>query len=193
MPVRTAKIGAAKASAARPSAVNRVHQPFLGRPHHYCDCPMDPAKCRRGLSLVDLVISVLLMGILTATAAPRFAAVLERYRAQAAAERIQADLNLAREAAVSSSATVTIKFAPSTDNYNIPDLAHLDASGETYVVELTGAPYWARLNGADLGGDLILLFNRFGAPDSGGTITVQSGSAVQTVTVDPDTGRGSIP
>jgi len=142
--------------------------------------------------LLDVVVSVLIIGIIAASAGPRLAGTLEFYRAQTAAERIQADLALARETARSNSSPVEVQFAPATNDYSIPAISHLDTPGLTYAVEID-VSYNATLVSATLGGDSSLTFDRYGKPDSGGTITVQSGSTQQTVTIDPDTGRGSIP
>ena len=147
---------------------------------------------RSGLSLLDVVISVLIIGVLAASAGPRFAGTLEFYRAQSAAERIQADLGLARESARSNSSPVAVQFSPATDDYTIPAISHLDSPGLTYAVDIDAA-YDAEIVSAVLGGDSVLTFDRYGQPDSGGTVTVQSGGTQQTVTVDSDTGRGSIP
>ena len=147
---------------------------------------------RSGLSLLDIVVSVLIIGVLAASAGPRFAGTLEFYRTQTAAERIQIDLNLAREFAISTSSTVLVQFSPATDNYSIPTMSHLDSPSLPYAVEIDAA-YDAEIVSALLGGDSAIQFDLYGQPDSGGTITVQSGGTLQTVTVDPDTGRGFIP
>lgn len=143
--------------------------------------------------MAELVITVLIIGILAAGTAPKFAGTLHRYRADSAARRIRADLGLARQHAISSSAALTVQFVPATDGYSIPGLDDIDHSGQAYAIDLTEYPYNAGLLSATLGGDSDVQFDRFGQPDSGGTITVQSGSFQQTVTLDPDTGKAMIP
>ena len=146
-----------------------------------------------GFTLAELVITVLIMGILAAVAAPKFADNLHRIRAESAAKRIKVDLGLARQNAISRSSTQTVQFTPATDDYTLPGMADLDHSSQTYSVDLAAAPYNAVLVSATLGGDSDVQFDQYGQPDSGGTITVESGAFKKTVTVHPDTGQASIP
>ncbi len=148
---------------------------------------------RNGVTLIDVVITVLIIGILAAGASPKFANTLHRIRAESAARRIIVDLELARQNAMSSSATQTVQFTPATDDYTLSGMTDLDHSSQTYSVDLAAAPYNAVLVSATLGGDSDVQFDYYGQPDSGGTITVKSGGFQQTVTVDPDTGKASIP
>ncbi len=148
---------------------------------------------KRGFTLVELVIVVLIMGILASVVAPKYAHTLQRYRAETAANRVKADLGLAREHAISSSTNQSIVFASSTISYALPGLAHFDHRSQTYSVELAEAPYNATALSTDLGGDATLQFDHYGQPDGGGTITVHVGSLQRTVTVDPDTGKVTVP
>ncbi len=154
--------------------------------------PVD-TRTSRGFTLVEVVIVVLILGILAAVAAPRFAGALHRARAEEAAKRIQVDLGYAREKAISSSSPLTVSFTPLTDDYTIPVLADLNRPGRQYAVALNSSPYNAALVSATLGGDGDVQFDRYGIPDSGGTITVESGGYQQTVTVNADTGKATIP
>ena len=152
------------------------------------------SKVRRaGFTLVEIVITVLIMGILTAVAAPKFADTLHRTRAESAAKRIKVDLGLARQNAISRSLTQTVKFTPATDDYTLPGMADLNHSSQTYSVDLAAAPYNAVLVSANLGGDSDVQFDHYGQPDSCGTITVESGAFPTPVIVHPDTGQASIP
>lgn len=146
----------------------------------------------RGFSLIEMMIVVLIIGIVVASVAPRFAASLELYRVQAAAQRIQADLSLAREYAISTSNPVTVEFSPSTEDYTIPVLDHLDSQNQIYRVDLVDA-YDAELISATLGSDATLEYDHFGQPDSDGTIVLQSGATQQVLTIDADTGMGAVP
>ncbi len=43
-----------------------------------------------------------------------------------------------------------------------------------------------------MGGDVQLIFDGYGVPDSGGLITVQVGDATRTVAINPDTGSAEV-
>jgi Tfp pilus assembly protein FimT len=139
------------------------------------------------------VITVLIIGILAAVAAPKFSNSVQRLRAESAAKRIKANLGFARQNAVSTSSSQPVQFSPATNGYTLPGMADLNHSSQTYSVDLAAAPYNAVLVSATLGGDSDVQFNQYGQPDSGGMVTVESGGFQQAVSVDPDTGKASIP
>ncbi|MCC6494332.1 MAG: prepilin-type N-terminal cleavage/methylation domain-containing protein [Pirellulales bacterium] len=148
---------------------------------------------RSGFTLVELVISVLILGILTSTAAPKFAAALQRFRVTAACRRIKADLALSRQAAMAQSTTQSVQFTPGSGAYSLSGLGGLDRPSAAYTVDLALAPYNVRILSAPLGGDATVQFDYFGQPDSGGVITVGCGAATAAVTIDSSTGLASIP
>ncbi len=159
----------------------------------HCDNHCAQGTARRAFTLIDLVVTMLIIGILTAVAAPKFASALHRTRVEQAAKRIQIDLRYARQNAISRSSNLIVQFNSATDSYTIPALPDLNRPGRPYSVALQSAPYSATLVSASLGLDSDILFDRFGNPDSGGTITVASGGYLQTVTIDPETGKAASP
>lgn len=153
----------------------------------------NPEKTRRaGFTLVELVIVVMIVGIVAAVAAPRYAATISRYRVEAAAKRIEIDLKLARRQAKIASAGQSIQFDTVAHSYVLPGVPHIDHPNLDYRVELAKTPYDSSITLVNFGGDAELLFDGYGCPDSAGTVVVQSGEYQKTVVVDPDTGEAKV-
>lgn len=147
---------------------------------------------RAGFSLLELVIVLGIVMALAVMAAPLYGNSLSRYRAEMAANRIAADLNLARRRARTSSASCSVVFNPATDTYSIPGMAGLRRSSATYVVQVGDAPHRADLVSADFGGNTTVVFDAYGVPDAGGTVVVKSGCFTRTVTLDAGSGRAEV-
>lgn len=68
------------------------------------------SRNRCGLTLIELVMVVLIIGILTALSAPRISASLDTRSVDAATSLLQAELKGAQQLAMTRSSTVTIDF-----------------------------------------------------------------------------------
>jgi prepilin-type N-terminal cleavage/methylation domain-containing protein len=152
-----------------------------------------PGVNRRAFTLVELVVVVLLMGIFAAVATPKFNAALSRSRVEAACQRIKADLAWARQTALTKSAAQAVEFFISPAKYTVTGVADLDRSTAAYSIALDDTTYRTSVVSATLGSDAIVQFDRYGQPDSGGTITLRSGGVTRTVTIDAATGVASTP
>lgn len=150
-------------------------------------------RSKAGLTLLDVVIATLIVGILAAIAAPRFAGSISRLKAEAAAQRVQMDLELIRERSLSDSASYTVVFTPASNSYAIAGFPHPDHPNSDYSVQLSESPYEATIYAVSLGGGSSITFDRFGVPDTGGTITVESGGHQVELSVDAETGRATFP
>lgn len=148
---------------------------------------------RTAATYVDLVLVVLIVGILAAVASPKFNEALEKQQAEAAARRIRDDLMLVRSEAVARSQDLTVAFDAVAESYTVAGLESVDRPGQTYEIVLNQSPYSADLVSVNFGGNTMVTFNRFGDVDSGGAVTVGSTSYQQTVTVNSETGRATIP
>ncbi len=146
----------------------------------------------RSFTLVDLVMAMAIIVIVAAIATPRYANALTRYRAEAAAHRVAADFQLARQTAKSTSSSRTVRFDAANHSYVIPDVRELDTAGTSYRVQLQDPPYQAQFAFVDFGADAKLTFDGFGIPDSGGFVIVQAGDYQYTVVVDPETGVAEV-
>lgn len=145
-----------------------------------------------GFSLLELLLVLAIMATLTAIAIPRYQGSLARYRADLAAHRIVADLTQAQSSARAASASRTVTFSIAGNTYQIPELSSLDGNSGSYSVALSERPYEAGLVSANFGGDAQIVFNGWGIPDSGGTVTLAVGTEQRTVALDTETGRASI-
>ena len=146
-----------------------------------------------GYSAVELVIVIMLIGIFSAVAIPRYVDSLSAYRADAAARRIVVDVHQARNEAENSSSSRTIAFTVAENGYQLNDTAGLNRASAGYVVRLAGDLYQAKLASVDFSGASEVTFDGFGRPDTGGTIVVQSGNHVRTIVVNGETGKATIP
>lgn len=153
--------------------------------HRCCD--------RSAVTMIDLVLVVLMMGVVVAIALPRFSASLATQRADSCAQRIVTDLKLVRRKAMGSSQTTTVDFQPATNTYSSSDIEHFNKSFELYSVDLSEPPYQSELVDADFGGGTSVTFDMFGRPNFGGTISVSAGGAARTITLHPDSGMPILP
>jgi type II secretion system protein H len=147
---------------------------------------------RTAFTLLEVVIVLVIMGIISAIAVPRYANALARHRLDAAATRIVADLSLARQQAKTSGTTQTVRFNLVKNVYELDGVQHLDHAGRNYEVLLSQEPYRTEIVSADLGGDAEIIFDSYGVPDSGGTVVLQAGKYQKTVAVEAGSGRASV-
>lgn len=147
----------------------------------------------RAFSLIELIVVILLLGIVAAIGSVRYSHALSHHRALRRAEQVAAHIQRARHAARGRSQIVSLSFDAANESYTMTGLPHPDHPSGTFVVDLAEGPLAAELSTADFGGDAILSFNSFGVPDSGGSLTIASGSAVQTVIVVAGSGAVTIP
>jgi prepilin-type N-terminal cleavage/methylation domain-containing protein len=157
-----------------------------------------PARLALGFSLVELMLTLAIIALLSAIAVPRIANSAAGSRASAAAQRIAADLNMARSRANITSTALTVTFTFATNQYQIPGIPDLVQPTSTYTVNLADEPYRAVLTSTTFTGSTQttgaaqLSFNGYGVPSSGGTITISSGNASKVITIDAGSGRAQV-
>jgi len=147
---------------------------------------------RCGFSLVELIIVLAIMTVLAGIALPRFGEAAVRYQSDLAARRIAADLRQAQSYARTTSRPCVVTFFAATETYQLVGVPSLNGEPGDYTVDLTDAPYEAKLVSASFGGDSQVVFDGWGVPDSDGTIVVAAGAEQKTVTLDGQTGQVEI-
>jgi prepilin-type N-terminal cleavage/methylation domain-containing protein len=153
---------------------------------------MKPFRWRSAFTLLELVFVVAIVAILASMAIPRFSGAAARHRAGAAARRVASDLALARKHAKQSSASQAVVFDAAADSYQLTGMSHSDHPANEYVVRLGDEPYRAAIVSADFGGQKQVVFDGYGMPDSGGTVTIRVGTEQRVITLDVDTGEASV-
>lgn len=143
-----------------------------------------------GFSLFELSIVLALMAIVATIAAPRYASSINNYRVSFAARKVAADIALAQAGARAASASRTITFRPNQGAYAITS-SGVGAANSAWVVQLSDQPFSVSFN-ADFAGTLALTFDGYGAPSSGGTVTVSTGGVARTVTVNAQDGACTV-
>jgi len=135
---------------------------------------------RWGVSLLEFLMVLVIMGIAGAMAVPRYAGFIARSRLTAAVTRVQADLENARQKAKHTGASQSVAFDPATSSYTI------SASGgpAQQTVRLLEDPYHAQISSVAFGAGTTVTFDGYGEPDSAGTVIIQVGVYSQDVTVD---------
>ena len=156
---------------------------------------------RHGVTLVDMIITVLILGILSAVAAPRFADVTAQLRSEAVARRIAADLNYVRRIAMQKSSETSVTFTLSPPGYATTGVMHPDRPAEAYQAALANIDVNAALASVNLNAGATVYYNAYGRPLTGpsrtplttGSIIVSFGNRQFTVTINPSTGEATTP
>lgn len=149
-----------------------------------CAYRKSPTSVVRGFTLLEMALTLTIIGMLTAVAVPSYFGFITGERAGAAARRITTDLATAQRRARTTSQSQTVRFSPAASTYRLVGMPDPDNSAMDYIVHLTDPPYEASIVSVDLGGDYILVYDGYGTPDSGGTIVLHVGRQQRTITID---------
>ncbi|MHC4992265.1 MAG: GspH/FimT family pseudopilin [Planctomycetota bacterium] len=155
---------------------------------------------RRGTSLVEVVVVLVVIGTVAAIAQPRYATALARYRADSAARRIIADLAAARQRARATGVPQAFVVHVASDVYWTGDAEILldaaidpNTTPEVTVVRLAVAPYHADIhNYMTAEGGSAVTFDAYGTASSDVLVLLRSNSSeYRWIALEADTGRAT--
>lgn len=136
------------------------------------------SDARRGFTLVELVIVMVIFGVVVAIAAPRFASANARQQLEAAADRVIADLERASTRAHASSVIAKVSFNTESSSYQLNN-----AGGDSLRVRLGESPYDVSIKSAAFGDGTTAQFNVFGRPIDPGTVVLSNAADSITITL----------
>ncbi|MCC6286159.1 MAG: prepilin-type N-terminal cleavage/methylation domain-containing protein [Phycisphaerales bacterium] len=141
---------------------------------------------RRGFTLVELLVVVTIIGVIGAIAAPRLGGSTSVARLRAAADRLEADLGLARAHARRTSTSVTVTFASA--GYRMAGVPN-PVSGEAgYKVRLDMPPYEVGLRSSGFKSGSDLVFDAMGGADASPVLLLEHGTFAIKMEVDASSG-----
>jgi Tfp pilus assembly protein FimT len=141
--------------------------------------------------MIELVIVILIMSIFAAVSAPAFMDSLLFHRVETAARRVKADIDYTRQRARLTSTAQSIIFT-AAGTYTISGAKSLQKSTLAYAVDLKKSPYSLDSATANFSNTLVLTFDGYGTPTSGGTVVLNSKSHQCVVSVNNVTGSVTI-
>jgi prepilin-type N-terminal cleavage/methylation domain-containing protein len=130
---------------------------------------------RAGLSLIELVIVVLVMGIIAAIISIRFTDSLTHHRLDSAAKLVAQDVQTAANGARTRSTPVTVVFDTTAEKYTFTGLEHPSRPGKPYVVDVKDI--WnVEIESTDFKSATPLKINAFGYVEKRGKVKLRIGT-----------------
>lgn len=149
-------------------------------------------RSSQGYSLVELILVVAIIGVLSGLAIPRYGRAASRYRADAAAKRVVADLQQAQQRGLAGSGACVLSFSTSAATLTMTYPTIGGVAGRSVQTKLGLLPYLASIQSVDFGGTSSVTFDGNGRPSAGGTIVIRSGNESRTITVAAGNGATTI-
>jgi type II secretory pathway pseudopilin PulG len=197
--------------------INKPMKPW--KRNHLSTCsPSLPSSA--GITLVEVVIVTLLLGIIAMLGMPTLISALEDARLNGATTETVTALEFAHSKAVNSGREIRVAFdvaadtidvaqftytadllggaatLPETDveNVNFVTMYHPLKPGDDYRINLASQPLFGGVNitAVDFGGNNYVTFDALGQPSNGGTTTLGFGSRQMVVTLDALTGKVTV-
>ncbi len=136
----------------------------------------------RGMTLIEVIMVMVIIGILAATLIPRFDfATSSRASVDGAAYMIASDIRYAQEYAMANRVSKSVIFTSGSSIYTFNPAHNMDSSGRLP-------------SGVTIGTTVMFTFNSLGEPIVGGSgsVTVSGGGQTKTISVVNYTGKVNI-
>ncbi|MBI4580991.1 MAG: GspH/FimT family protein [Planctomycetes bacterium] len=162
-----------------------------------------PARRTAGFSLPELLVVIVVLAVMATVGISRYAGSVVHHELHAAARRVQADLELARQRAIATGAGQTVQFTAGTGRYSLLGVADINRPGSTYAIDLAGSPYQVTIASAnfDGAGASQITFDAYGKPVFAQvlaanvipSVVLTAGGRTVTVALDPSSGKAHLP
>lgn len=158
---------------------------------------------RPGVTLLELIMVMMILAIIAVGVVPLMS-LGEQTQVYAAADRLAADLNYARHLAITRGESITVRFYPILEKYQIEDsdgVIDNPVTKQSYEVDFPNDKRLSSVDIVQVNFDLTykVRFDYQGAPYNGwgtslnsGQVTLRADSETQYVTVEPVTGVISV-
>ncbi len=140
---------------------------------------------KRGITLIELMSTVVIIGIVSAMAVPRFQIAYERLKFRSANREVVSSLRLARSIAISSKAYVGLHFDPTTHAVTIfqkdsAGVLNLTFETSDSTIRVDTLPTEFGYIGTDLGNNLLVYKPNGSANFTGGgnIVTMESNDQI---------------
>jgi len=148
-----------------------------------------------GFTMTEMLIVVALLGVASAVAIPQFSGNTTQY-AQMAARSISQDIQYAQDLAVTTQSPITLSI-PSGYEYSLKDISGTilthPVNRKPFSVNFQDDPGISQLTiTVDFGGATKVVFDAFGTPSTGGTITLSHWKMPSDVVLTLHAATGSV-
>jgi prepilin-type N-terminal cleavage/methylation domain-containing protein len=126
--------------------------------------------CRSAFSIMELIVTLMIMSILAAVAAPSFHRSLHYHQLESAARRVKQDLEYLQATARAQSKRLSCEFDGKAYELDVDTIRGLDHNS-AYRVDLGLAPY--ELTSVDLDGVTAIEFDGYGGAVVNGDVEIK--------------------